>query len=75
MYNEALSLYEKAEEINPNLACYIQKAQLFSLLGDQQSMIAQYLKELSVNPKSKIPLIIIHLGKGFCFLNKKSIDF
>lgn len=63
MYNEALTLYEKAEEINPNLACYIQKAQLFSLLGDQQSMIAQYLKELSVNPKSKY--IVFSKIQGF----------
>jgi len=53
MYQKALDVYAIAYKLNPQNNFGTQKAQLFSLLGKVELMIAQYLDVMEQNPRQK----------------------
>lgn len=52
-YRKALDVYELSEKINPNNNFGIQKAQLFSKIGEVELMLKEYLNEMERNPAKK----------------------
>ena len=62
MFENALFLYLEAEKISPKNHFSLQKAQLYSELGNSHKMILSYLEELKRNSQNK-PLIINKLQK------------
>ena len=69
MYEDALNVYLLSEEINAKANFRIQKAQLYENLGKVNLMIAEYLNELSHNPKQKKMV----MAKVQLFLNNNGI--
>ena len=53
LYEDALNVYLLAEKINSKSNFATQKAQLYAQLGKVDLMIAEYLNELSRNPRQK----------------------
>ena len=53
MYGDALRVYVLSEKLNPKSNFGMQKAQLYSYLGNVDLMIAEYLNELKHNPNQK----------------------
>ena len=53
MYQEALDVYLLSEELNPSNYFHLQKANIYSNLGNSEMMISEYLEELIRNPNQK----------------------
>lgn len=53
LYEDALNVYLRAQELNAKNNFSIQKAQLYGMLGKVDLMIGQYLNELQHNPRQK----------------------
>jgi len=53
MYQEALDVYLLSEELNPSNYFHLQKANIYSNLGNSEMMIFEYLEELIRNPNQK----------------------
>jgi tetratricopeptide (TPR) repeat protein len=53
LYEEALDIYILSEDLKPKNTFYIQKAQLYANLGDSESMLFEYMKELLERPHQK----------------------
>lgn len=53
MYNQALEIYNRSQLINSNFQYDLQKAQLYSFLGEDKLMIDQYLDFLLRMPNQK----------------------
>ena len=53
MYNQAIEIYLTATKINNQFDYGLQKAQLYSLTGDDEQMIIQYLEVLEIRPDKK----------------------
>lgn len=53
MYSKAIEIYDVANNINNDIDFGLQRAQLYSFLGDDKNMIIQYLKVVENNPLKK----------------------
>ena len=53
MYLKALEVYDISNKINTEIDYGLQRAQLYSFLGDDKNMVIQYLKVVENNPLKK----------------------
>jgi len=53
MYSKAIEIYDVANNINNDIDFGLQRAQLYSFLGDDKNMVIQYLKVVENNPLKK----------------------
>lgn len=62
MFKYALDIYQKSEQINSQLSFTFEKAQLYSMLGDQDKMVISYLKVVLEDERKK-ELVMLHLER------------